>query len=158
MDIFSPKRTSPMHHSGTFNGNVVTMAAGIAAMKEIDGHLISGINKLGDRLKKRIQALFDKKGIKGQVTGMGSLMNIHFSCEKVVDLRTARADWSSALPLRDLLNLALKNRGVYTPRRVMLSISSPMGDREIEKTMKAFEDSLDQLKPVIERNCQEFLL
>jgi glutamate-1-semialdehyde 2,1-aminomutase len=157
MDIFSPKRENPMHHSGTFNGNAVTMAAGIAAMKEINGHLISGINGLGDRLKKRIQALFDKKGIRGQVTGMGSLMNIHFSCEKVVDLRTARADWSSSLPLRDLLNLALKNHGIYTPRRVMLSISSPMRDREMEKTLRGFEDSLAQLKPVIERNCPEFL-
>jgi len=158
IEIFSPKREHPMHHSGTFNGNAVTMAAGIAAMKEIDGHLISGINRFGDRLKKEIQAVFDKKGIRGQMTGMGSLMNIHFSSEKVVDLRTARANWSSSLPLRDLLNLALKNHGVYTPRRVMLSISSPMGDREREKTLRAFEDSLDQLKPVIERNCPEFLL
>jgi glutamate-1-semialdehyde 2,1-aminomutase len=158
VEIFSPKREHPMHHSGTFNGNAVTMAAGIAAMKEIDGHLISGINRFGDRLKKEIQAVFDKKGIRGQMTGMGSLMNIHFSSEKVVDLRTARANWSSSLPLRDLLNLALKNHGVYTPRRVMLSISSPMGDREREKTLRAFEDSLDQLKPVIERNCPEFLL
>ena len=158
MDIFSPKRENPMHHSGTFNGNAVTMAAGVAAMKEIDGHLISGINRLGDRLRKRIQALLDKRGIKGEVTGMGSLLNIHFSSEKVVDLRTARADWGSSLPLRDLLNLALKNHGVYTPRRVMLSISSPMSDREMEKTLRGFEDSLDQLKPVIERNCPEFLL
>jgi glutamate-1-semialdehyde aminotransferase len=85
-------------------------------------------------------------------------MNVHFSSEKVVDLRTARADWSSSLPLRDLLNLALKNHGVYTPRRVMFSISSPMNDREIEKTMKAFEDSLDQLKLVIGRKCPKFLL
>ena len=158
MDIFSPKRENPMHHSGTFNGNAVTMAAGVAAMKEIDGQLISGINRLGDRLRKRIQALLDKRGIKGEMTGMGSLLNIHFSSEKVVDLRTARANWSSSLPLRDLLNLALKNHGVYTPRRVMLSISSPMSDREMEKTLRAFEDSLDQLKPVIERNCPEFLL
>ena len=158
MDIFSPKQKEPMHHSGTFNGNAVTMAAGIAAMKEINGHLISGINRLGDRLRKKIQTLFDMKGIRGEVTGMGSVMNVHFSSEKVVDLRTARADWSSSLPLRDLLNLALKNHGVYTPRRVMFSISSPMNDREIEKTMKAFEDSLDQLKLVIGRKCPKFLL
>jgi glutamate-1-semialdehyde 2,1-aminomutase len=147
-----------MHHSGTFNGNAVTMAAGIAAMKAIDEQLISGINRLGDRLKKTIQALFDKKGIRGEVTGMGSLMNIHFSTDKVVDLRTARANWKAALPLRDLLGLALKNHGVYTPRRVMLSISSPMGDTEMERTASAFDESLDQLKPVVERRCPEFLL
>ena len=158
MDIFSPKRKSPMHHSGTFNGNAITMAAGIAAMKEINGSLIKHINELGDNLRQAIQLIFKKKGIRGQVTGMGSLMNIHFSTKDVINLRTAKADWGSSLPLRDLLNLCLKNHGIYTPRRVMLSISSPMTMVETNKTINAFEDSLDQLKPLIERNCPELLL
>lgn len=99
-----------------------------------------------------------KKGISGQVTGMGSLMNLHFSPQNVVDLRTAKANWNSSLPLRDLLNLALKNHGIYTPRRVMLCISSPMTEKEIQKAMQAFEESLDQLGPIIQRNCPEFLI
>ncbi|MBW1862737.1 MAG: aspartate aminotransferase family protein [Deltaproteobacteria bacterium] len=158
MDLFSPKRKNPMHHSGTFNGNAVTMAAGIAAMKEIDDSLISNINKLGDKLRKGIQDLFNKKGIRGQVTGMGSLMNIHFSTRSVVDLRSAKANWNSSVPIRDLLSLALRNNGIYTPQRVMLCISSPMTDKEIHQTLQAFEESLGMLKPVMERNCPELLI
>jgi glutamate-1-semialdehyde 2,1-aminomutase len=158
MDIFSPKSKHPLHHSGTFNGNALTMAAGIAAIKEIDDPLISGINELGDNLRKGIQEIFRTKGISGQVTGFGSLMNIHFSNQTVMDLRTAKANWGSALPIRDLLNLALKNCGIYTPRRVMLCISSPMTEKDISKTLQAFEQSLNQLRPVIERYCPEFLV
>ena len=158
MDIFSPKRDHPMHHSGTFNGGAVTMAAGIAAMNEIDASLISRINQMGEELKSQLARLFSNKGVRGQLTGRGSLMNIHFSSEEVANLRTAKADWKTSLPLRDLLNLALKNRGIYTPNRLMLCISSPMTENEIQTVLAAFDSSLDQLKPVIEKYCPEFLL
>ena len=157
MDIFSPKREGYMHHSGTFNGNAATMAAGVAAMGEINGPLISYVNGLGERLRRGIQEIFDERGIRGEVTGMGSLMNVHFSTEKVVDLRTAKANWNVSLPIRDLLNLGLKNHGVYTPRRVMLCISSPMREQEIETALNAFKQSLYQLKPIIEQSCPELL-
>ena len=157
MDIFSPKREHPMHHSGTFNGNALTMAAGIASLKEIDDSLISSANTLGDRLREGLQNIFHKIGIRGQVTGMGSLMNVHLSTNDVRDMRTARANWDVSLPLRDLLNLALKNRGVYTPRRVMFCISSPMTAKEIDQTLAAFEESLDQLKPIIRENYPELV-
>jgi glutamate-1-semialdehyde 2,1-aminomutase len=158
MDIFSPKRAHPMHHSGTFNGNAVTMAAGIAAMKLVDQALIDRINTMGNRLRTSLQELFIRKGIRGQVTGMGSLMNVHFSTRQVTDLRSAKENWRFSLPVRDLLNLALKNRGIYTPRRLMLSISAPMTDDEIQQTITAFDHSIDSLKPIIKRHCPELLL
>ena len=85
-------------------------------------------------------------------------MNVHFSTEEVIDLRTAKANWETSLPLRDLLNLALKNRGIYTPRRLMLCISAPMAEAEMQTVVAAFDSALDQLKPVIEKYCPEFLL
>jgi glutamate-1-semialdehyde 2,1-aminomutase len=158
MEMFSPRRAHPMHHSGTFNGNAVTMAAGIAAMREIDDALITRINALGERLREGIQEVFDQNGIRGQVTGFGSLMNVHFSSRKVVDLRSAKANWESAALVRDLLNLALKNLGIYTPSRVMLCISSPMTDQELQKGIQAFEESVDQLRPFMENNCRDLLM
>ena len=157
MDIFSPKRKNPMHHSGTFNGNALTMAAGIASLQEMDDSLISSANTLGDRLREGLQNAFHKTGIRGQVTGAGSLMNVHFCTQDVRDLRTAKANWDVSLPVRDLLNLALKNRGVYTPRRVMFCISSPMTGKEIDQTLSVFEESLEQLKPIIRDAYPELL-
>jgi glutamate-1-semialdehyde aminotransferase len=84
-------------------------------------------------------------------------MNVHFSNQVVTDLRSSRANWDFALPIRDLLNIALRNCGIFTPRRVMLCISSPMTRKEISNTLEAFNESLDQLKPIIERYCPELL-
>ena len=158
MDIFSPKRDHPMHHSGTFNGNTLTMAAGIAAMEEIDGSLISKINEKGEKLRKSLQEIFNKKGIRGQVTGTGSLMNVHFTSQDVRDLRAVKENWDFTLPIRDLLNLVLKNHGIYTPRRVMLCVSSPMTENEMQQVVAAFDESLEQLKPIIQANCPELLI
>ncbi len=157
MDIFSPKRPAPMHHSGTFNGNAITMAAGVAAMQEIDEPLIEKINRLGDTLREGIQGLFARKGIRGQMTGMGSLLNIHLCVPDVVDMRSAKADWSATQPLRELLSLALKNRGIYTPKRVMLCISFPMSAGEIQKAVEAFDTALEELRPHIKRHCPQLL-
>lgn len=158
MDIFSPKRKDCMHHSGTFNGNAITMAAGIAAMKEIGSELIDDINGKGEKLRRSLQKLFDNKGISGKVTGMGSLMNVHFTTQNVTNLRSSKENPGSTIPIRDLLNLSLKNHGVYTPRRVMLCISSPMTERDLDLTVNAFEASLNQLKPIIEKECPELLV
>jgi glutamate-1-semialdehyde 2,1-aminomutase len=157
MEIYSPKRKKPLHHSGTFNGNRVTMNAGIAVMNEIDRNLISRINRLGEKLKRGMLELFNKKRIHGRVTGTGSLLNVHFSTRPVTDYRTSRTNWDSAAPIRRLLNLALKNRGIYTPQRVMFSISAPMTDREITRTVEAFYECLDQLHPLIKEYCPELL-
>jgi len=157
MDIFSPKRENPLHHSGTFNGNALTMAAGLAAMEEVQESLISGINQTGDRLRTGIEEIMHRKGIKGQLTGVGSLMNLHLSTRPVTDVRTAQADRDSTLPINDLLCLALRNRGIYTPARIMLCISSPMTGKEIHRALEAFDDSLDQLRPLIEKSCPELL-
>ena len=155
MDIFSPKGQNPMHHSGTFNGNAITMAAGIATMGEVDESLIRNINQLGDELRQGLQGVFDRTGIRGQVTGMGSLLNVHLCVPDVVDMRSAKADWSAAQPLRELLSLALKNHGIYTPKRVMLCISSPMTTKEIQKAVEAFDASLEQLRPMIKQHCPQ---
>jgi glutamate-1-semialdehyde 2,1-aminomutase len=158
MEMFSPKREHPMHHSGTFNGNAVTMAAGLAALKEIDDALISKINRLGENLRKRLQDVLVKKGIRGHVTGFGSLMNVHFSSRNVLDLRSAKANWDSASPMRDLLNLALKNKGIYTPSRNMFCISSPMTEKEIHRAAGAFENAVEQVKPLMKKHGKELLL
>lgn len=158
MEIFSPKREDCMHHSGTFNGNAITMAAGIAAMKEIGDELIENINEKGENLRRSLQNLFDDKGIVGKITGIGSLMNVHFSPQDVTNLRTSKENTDCTIPIRDLLNLSLKNHGVYTPRRVMLCISSPMTEKELDQAVNAFEASLDQLKPIIEKKFPELLV
>ena len=81
-------------HGGTFTGNPVTMTAGLEVLKILqDGSVISQLNKKGDKVRRRLEDVFARKGLNVQVTGAGSLWHTHFTKEKIVDSKdAARAD------------------------------------------------------------------
>lgn len=83
MDLFDP-RQSKLVHSGTFNNNVVTMAAGIAGCNIFDRAAVDALNVLGETLKQRLSKSIDSRLQPSSesrvfITGVGSLMNITFA-------------------------------------------------------------------------------
>jgi glutamate-1-semialdehyde 2,1-aminomutase len=154
MQQFSPE-TQKLHHAGTLNANPLAAAAGVAQMEQVTPQLIDRINKLGESLAAGIRNVFQKANIKGQVTGIGSLQNIHFSPVPVVDGRTSRE--SNNPDLMHLFHLSLLNRGIFTPDRGLFCISSPMTDKEIAAAVQAVDDTVTELKPHIERIWPELI-
>ncbi len=135
MRLFSPEKEVFIPHSGTFNGNAITMASGLAAMKMLNQSTIERINSLGALLRKKIENIFDEEGIVGQVTGAGSLFNIHFTKEEVVDFRSAEKVSEDA---RKLLHMSLLNRGIFIAPRGFFNISTPMTKKEIGSFEQSF--------------------
>jgi glutamate-1-semialdehyde 2,1-aminomutase len=155
MDLFSPLHPGFMGHSGTFNGNPVTMAAGVATMKELTASEIERINKLGEKLRMNFKNVLKEVGVHAQVTGAGSLVQIHFTKEEVRNWRgaaTARVD------IRTLLHLLLLDRGIFAAPRGMFNISTPMKEREIDEVKDAVKNCLLELKPYIEQAAPELML
>ena len=74
MALFDPRRPDRMTHAGTFNGSPICMAAGLASLALLTPSEIGRINGLGDRLRDGFQAGFTATGIRGRVTGQGSLV------------------------------------------------------------------------------------
>lgn len=158
MAQFSPAaRADYLYHSGTFNGNDITMAAGAAAMKRLDQAAIDRINNLGARLGRAIDALFESLGFRAQCLGYGSLQQIQWTDEPVITLRDAARAGQGTGRLRELLHLELLNRGVYTSNRGMFCISTPMGDAEIEFVLAALAGALHTLKPYIQEMAPRLL-
>jgi len=60
-------------HSGTFSANPVTMTAGRTAMELFNQKAIKRLNRLGDLVRRKIQAAIDRAGIRACVSGSGSL-------------------------------------------------------------------------------------
>ena len=154
MQQFSPE-TQKLHHAGTLNANPLAAAAGVAQMEQVTPQLIGRINQLGESLAADIRGVFQKASIKGQVTGIGSLQNVHFSPVPVVDGRTARE--SNNPDLMHLFHLSLLNRGIFTPDRGLFCISSPMTQKEMTAAVQAVEDTVTDLKPHIERIWPELI-
>jgi len=70
-------------HGGTFTGNPVTMAAGLATVKALeDGKLINRLNKRGDYVRRELRDIFERKRMNVQVSGISSLWHTHFAAEE----------------------------------------------------------------------------
>ena len=140
MDLFNPERPDSISHSGTFNANAITMVAGIACMETLTRSAIERMNSLGGQLRKSIEKVFQENSIAGQVTGAGSYYNIHFSPVEVVDYRSAQ---QTPRELRQLLHIALLNKGIFVAQRGMFNMSTVMTRKEVA----AFIDAARQIAP-----------
>ena len=58
MEMFDP-RTGSLAHAGTFNNNVVSMAAGCAGCKILDEQTMDRLNGLGVKMKEMVQEVID---------------------------------------------------------------------------------------------------
>ena len=143
-----PDRSKYVSHAGTFNANPITCTAGIVTLDMLTDEAIQKINQHGEGLRAEISEVFQDHKVKGQVTGLGSLGNVHFAPEKPKDYRGSAN--SDKLPL-DYLHLSLLNHGVFTARRGMFSISTPMSKRQVNLYIKAFGEALTEMDPIIEK-------
>lgn len=85
MQRFDPRLTAKeggLSHSGTFNNNVLSMAAGVAAAKILTPEVILRFNTLGASMREALNAVAKSLSIsKFRTTGFGSLVGFHFSGE-----------------------------------------------------------------------------
>ena len=140
MQRFDPRRADALGHAGTFNNNVLSMAAGLAGLRELwTPAAVEPLNRRGDRLRERCNALFAARGLDLQATGLGSLMTLHPTRRT---LRSAADLAGCDGRVRDLLYFALLERGVFIARRGMTALSLPFGDAEAETFGAALDDAL----------------
>jgi len=145
MALFDPARQR-LFQGGTFNGNAASMVAGAVTLDLLSRSEIERINSLGDRLRRGLRSAFADSGVRGQVVGIGSLLQVHFVDELVTNYRSAAR---TPKDLRSLLHLSLLNRGVFTSTRNSLCISTPMTEIEIDQAVEAFRKSFSDLRAVI---------
>jgi glutamate-1-semialdehyde 2,1-aminomutase len=109
------KGRPPLPHAGTFNGNPVTMSAGIATLNLLTRQAFERLDALGERTRARLSRALSNAGIDGHVTGLGSLFNLHLGSREPNDYRTGRVTPEAALQL-DALFVHLVNSGfLFTP-------------------------------------------
>lgn len=153
MEMYDP-RNKLMYHSGTFNGNAITMAAGAAAMKAYDAAAVDHVNRLGDRFCAETQRIFERLGLGAQVCGAGSIRNILFTNKKVTQYRDVAAAHEE---LNKLLYMILLTKGVFDAERGMFCMSTPMTDEDLDFGLAALEESLSEMLPVIAENAPELV-
>jgi glutamate-1-semialdehyde 2,1-aminomutase len=141
MSQFDPQN-GRMRQSGTFNGNAITMAAGLAALEVLTRDEIARINQLGDRLRRGLRSAIAAAGVAGQITGIGSLTGVHFTANEVRDYRSAARGAKDVL---HFLHLFLLNHGIYAAPRGDFYVSTPMEERHIDTVIREFSSAVASL-------------
>ena len=142
MQRYDPRSNSALQHAGTFNNNVLTMAAGLAGLTQVlTAEALDALNARGERLRGRLNQLFADQGVALQFTGLGSLMQLHALTGAVRSADdTARSDdRAKALIFFDLLA-----RGVFMARRGFMALSLPFDDAAADTLVDAMQDVVEQ--------------
>ena len=134
MELLDPRRQPNLAQGGTYNGNPLGMAAGVAAMKELTPDVYEDLSRRGARVKDQLSEVFASHGVAAQVNGVASLLAIHFTETPVTDYRSKAT--SDDRMTRDFF-LGLLNHGVLMAPRAMGALSTPMGEDEIQRFVDA---------------------
>lgn len=129
-----------VHPSGTFNGNPISVAAALATIEQLANDQVyrrfdmlgqmftTGLNKLGEEYQQPLHAAH-----------FGAIIVLHFGrCDSPADFRDALNTLDQ--PYYDRFVTTALQYGVrLTPKRGRLYLSTAHTEREIRRTLEAFE-------------------
>ena len=138
MARFDPRSPDALGHAGTFNNNVLSMAAGLAGLTQVlTPEAIAELNDRGDRTRDGLNAVFTGAGAPLCATGVGSLVGLHTMPAPVRTPHDAdRADDR----LKEIFFFDLLERGYYIARRGFMALSLAIGDAEVDGFIAAVAD------------------
>jgi len=142
MSCFNPKKQGTWKHAGTFNNNVCSMAAGIAAMgKVFTPQRATEFFDWAEAYRQSLNALFKEKSVPMTCNGLGSMFAIHFS-PKPLDRMVIRSAQGHAL--NALLHMELLLDSVLICSRGDLFLSLPMNESHLDRATQTLTGFIDR--------------
>jgi glutamate-1-semialdehyde 2,1-aminomutase len=133
MAAYDPATGGSLAHAGTFNNNVVSMAAGVAAIGEVlDDQRLAALNARGDRLRAGLDEVLAPVGM--CATGIGSILTVHPVAGPV---RSVDDLVGGDERLRELWFFAGLAAGFYVARRGFIALSLEIADDDVERYVAA---------------------
>jgi glutamate-1-semialdehyde 2,1-aminomutase len=143
MEVFDPRVAHHLHHSGTFNGNLMTMAAGCVALDLLTQGEIERINDLGERLAEGLRrSLAERPDLHGAVNNCGSLLHVNFRTEGEV---RKFSDLKLDSPMAAAFHLAALDEGVYFAPRGFMNTSTAMDEQIVDEVLEACSRAIGTL-------------
>ena len=142
MSVFSHDNGRPLNSSsGTFTGNPISMAAGLTTMELLTPEAYTRLDELGRYAREKIRTAFEKIGFPGQVSGVGSMYQIHFHERELIDYRTAYQSTEESKMTRKV-HREMQDKGFILSPRCSGFLSTVSTEGEVEEMADAFEDTL----------------
>ena len=129
--------------TGTLNGNPIAATAGLATLRELKKE--GSYEKLfgtGRRLRNALEGLLEEAQIPAQVIGEDCCFDVIFADQEITDYRSLQTADGNLLKR---FNRLLFDRGIYKSTSKHY-ISLALTDEDVEDTIKAYGEAVEQLK------------
>ena len=132
---------------GTFSCNPMSMVAGVATLKVLkqDAGIYERIRNLSAKLRSGIEKAFTEQDIPVQFTGLESLFQVNFLKTKDAFIKSASDSANSDLRSKNLFNLKLLTRGVYT-LHAHGAVSSAHSEADISKSIQVTREIAKEMR------------
>lgn len=129
MALYDPRNGPRVQHAGTFNGNPMAAAAGIATLELLTPDAYTQLAQKGDYVRKKLAKLFKEVEAPMGVTGAASLFALQFTPEPVTDYRSfAKNDKK----MGRTMFLGLLNEGYLMSNRCAGNVSLVHEERDLD--------------------------
>jgi glutamate-1-semialdehyde 2,1-aminomutase len=143
MGLFDQRRSGALTHGGTYNGNPVAAAAGLATLRELTPAAFERLAALGERLRAAVNDAFGARGFRGRVAVEGSLFQV-WADETSSAVTTGLKEASG-------LFLGLLLEGFYVAPRGMGAIPVVATESDVDELASAIGRVVATIQPAAER-------
>ncbi|MBI4304801.1 MAG: aspartate aminotransferase family protein, partial [Chloroflexi bacterium] len=141
MELFSPKNGPKVKHAGTFNGNPMTAAAGIATLEALTPAVYRWLDDLGDRVRSKLSDLIRDREAPMGVTGIASLFALQFTTVPIRDYRSVQTNDRT---LQKLMFYGLLNEGFALSPACAGNVSAAINEKDVDAFVAAVGRVLDR--------------
>ncbi|WP_342449436.1 aspartate aminotransferase family protein [Falsiroseomonas frigidaquae] len=125
-------------HAGTFNNNVLSMAAGNVALGKIfTPEVAETLFARGEAMRARLNGILTGMGTTMHFSGIGSMATAQFRAGPIERPEPPTAEEEA---LRELFFFDILASGIYLARRGMIALSLPVGEAELDRLAAAVAD------------------
>lgn len=136
LKIFDPSDLK-LFHTGTFNANPVTMAAGFVSLSHLTPERIDAMEAGANTLNKELKSLAEKYGFPLSINHHRSCLNIYFS-QRAPQSSVVREDSE----LIGLFHLAAMNHGLFVAPRGMIALSTVITPEHLAEVLERIEAAM----------------
>ncbi|MBT3942159.1 MAG: aspartate aminotransferase family protein [Chloroflexi bacterium] len=143
MSLYDPSNGAPrVQHAGTFNGNPMTAAAGVATLEAATPEVYEYVGRMGGVIRDKLRALIAEVEAPMGVTGVESLWCLQFTPERVTDYRSSMTNDKT---MTRAMFLGLQNEGYLLSPSCQGTVSSVHTEEDIDGLIGAVRTVLGRL-------------
>ncbi|WP_424356056.1 glutamate-1-semialdehyde 2,1-aminomutase [Methanobacterium sp. MBAC-LM] len=139
MEMLAPAGT--VYQAGTFNGNPVSITAGLAMLNQLNDDFYAESERKGNMIRTGIQDILSDNNLDFKIAGLSSMFQLYFTDKEVYDYTSAKS--ADTEKFNQYFQTLLKNGVFIPPSQFECCFISSMHDNEdIQKTLEAVEKAI----------------